>query len=132
MATDFKPAKAAYARSRPTGAISLWAYRHPTRNPRASAAAIRPMTPSDSPKAENRRGSSVPKKPAPSMISAVLIKGGITRQGMAAAGWGSDADGAEFMEDVIADFAAGYRDSRAQGRFCHRGRCPLGLRDDAT
>src|ERR1700691_1283862 len=120
MATDFKPAKAAYARSRPTGAISLWAYRHPTRKPRASAAAIRPITPSDNPKAENRRGSSVPKKPDPSMINAVLIKGGITRQGMAAAGLGSDADGAQFMEDVIADFAAGYSVSRAAARIFMR------------
>jgi hypothetical protein len=46
------------------------------------------------------------------MISAVLIKGGITRQGMAA-GLGSDAVGEEFMEDFIADFAAGHRVSRA-------------------
>jgi hypothetical protein len=40
------------------------------------------------------------------MISAVLIKGGITRQGMAEAGLETGADGAEFMEDFIADFAA--------------------------
>src|ERR1700732_3294665 len=95
MATDFKPAKVAYARSRPTGAISLWAYRHPTRNPSASAVAISPITPSDRPRAENRNGSSEPKKPEPTMISAVLISGGATRHGMAVAGGGSGAAWAE-------------------------------------
>src|ERR1700678_1577775 len=105
MATDFRPAKAAYARSRPTGAITLCAYRHPTRNPRASAAAIRPITPSDNPKAENRSGSRVPRKPEPSMISAVLIRGGATRHGMAA-GRAMEVAGAEVMQDFIAALAS--------------------------
>src|ERR1700721_719427 len=103
MATDFKPAKAAYARSSPTGAITRWAYRHPARNPRASAVAISPITPSDSPRAEKRSGRSVPRTPAPSMSSAWPIGGGATRHGMAVAERGS---GAEFMEDVIAEIGS--------------------------
>src|ERR1700679_3116444 len=101
MATDFKPAKAAYARSRPTGAITLWAYRHPTKNPRASPAAINPIPPPDNPRAENRSGSRVPRKPDPSMISAVRGGGGATRHGMPAE-TESDAEGGERRGNFIA------------------------------
>src|SRR5271170_4217566 len=66
--------------------------------------------------AENRSGSSEPKKPEPNMISAVLMSGGATRHGMAVAGCGGGAVRAEFMEDFIAD---------SLGR-----RCPLGLSND--
>ena len=41
--------------------------------------------------AENRSGSSEPRKPEPIMSRAVLIKGGATRHGMAVAGRGSGA-----------------------------------------
>jgi hypothetical protein len=54
------------------------------------------------PIAENRNGSRVPKKPEPSMISAVLISGGATRHGMAVAGGGRAAACTEFMEDFNA------------------------------
>jgi hypothetical protein len=43
------------------------------------------------PIAENRSGSSEPRYPEPNMISAVLIKGGATRQGIAAAEPGGSA-----------------------------------------
>ncbi len=65
--------------------------------------AISPITPSDSPMAEKRSGSSEPKKPEPSMISAVLASGGTTRHGMGASGPSSGSACAEFMEDFIAD-----------------------------
>ena len=61
----------------------LCAYRQPTRNPSASAVAMRPITPGENPIAENRSGSKDPRTPAPSMVSAVLASGGATRHGMA-------------------------------------------------
>src|ERR1022692_2652493 len=85
------PANVAYARSRPTGAIILFAYRQPTKKPNASAVAINPMTPGENPIAENRSGSSDPMTPAPIMISAVLMRGGATRQGMAVLTAGPEA-----------------------------------------
>jgi hypothetical protein len=54
------------------------------------------------------------------VFSSDQAEGSITRQGMAA-GLGSNAAGAEFMEDFIANFAAGYRVSPAQGGFATAG-----------
>ena len=80
--------------------------------------AISPITPSDSPKAENRNGSSEPKKPEPSMSSAVLISGGATRHGMAVTEPGSGAACAEFMEEFIAESPVEHRVSRALTLSC--------------
>jgi hypothetical protein len=46
--------------------------------------------------AENRSGNSEPKKPEPTMSSAVLINGGATRHGMPGAADGSDSVGTAF------------------------------------